>query len=229
MIVQRMQDVAAHAAQPFRLCELQQSPDGCATAADPTRGYLANLDQDHYKSLFRPLLPEVIKGNDFLDRFRPLVDHASQVDPNTEYHVQQAADHHVLEARRVRQFVTFLEQASQHEVGTRPRMLALDKAGHLMYASHISYTNDALLGAPECDLLVKLVRDREREGFYGARITSRGCGGTVAVLCNQGPRTDAALAAIMAEYDKQTGKPATLFGVPASAGSDRLDRPFPHG
>ena len=38
------------------------------------------------------------------------------------------------------------------------RKLELDKAGHLMYASHLSYTNDALLGADECDLLVDLAR-----------------------------------------------------------------------
>ena len=37
-----------------------------------------------------------------------------------------------------------------------------------MYASHFSYTNDAMLGSDECDLLVKLVRDRERAGLYGA-------------------------------------------------------------
>ncbi|MFI5380216.1 MAG: hypothetical protein ACHRHE_13035 [Tepidisphaerales bacterium] len=219
MILRRITEMA-HEAQPSRPCSSDHSRDGCATPADPTRGYLANLDQDHYKSLFRPLLPEILKGSDLLTRFQAQASHlwcryadttVAPVDPDTEYHVQQAADHHVLEARRVRQFVNFLEQAAGHEIGTRPRMLALDKAGHLMYASHISYTNDALLGAPECDLLVKLVRDREREGFYGARITSRGCGGTVAVLCNESERTDAALAAIMAEYEKQTGRKATLF------------------
>jgi L-arabinokinase len=284
MILRRMRDMAgAHAVQPSQPCSPDRRGEAAASgasvlagpecqtvyaagrpartrpplgSADPMRGYLANLDQDDYKSLFRPLLPEVIKGSEFLDRFggdaqllgniiwpedrhpariregsghevesqmlREHARHDSQfipaIDPDTEYHVQQAADHHVLEARRVRQFVGFLEQAARHEIGSRPRMLALDKAGHLMYASHISYANDALLGAPECDLLVKLVRDRERAGFYGARITGRGCGGMVAVLCNESDRTGAALEAIMAEYQKQTGKtPSLLAGTSPGA------------
>jgi galactokinase len=55
------------------------------------------------------------------------------------------------------------------------------------------------------------VRDREREGLYGARITDRGSGGTVAVLCDLGDRADAAIARIMAEYEKQTGRQPEAF------------------
>ena len=80
----------------------------------------------------------------------------------------------------------------------------MDKAGHLMYASHMSYTNDARLGADECDLLVDLVRQREKRGLYGAKITGGGSGGTVAVLCEQTEKADAAIAQIMAEYQKKT-------------------------
>jgi hypothetical protein len=45
-----------------------------------------------------------------------------------------------------------------------------------MYGSHLSYTNDAMLGADECDLLVDLVRARESAGLYGAKITGGGSG-----------------------------------------------------
>jgi L-arabinokinase len=80
-----------------------------------------------------------------------------------------------------------------------------------MYASHLSYTNDALLGAPECDLIVKLARERESAGLYGAKITGGGSGGTIAVLANEG--TDGAMSEIMAEYEKQTGrKPEAFLG-----------------
>jgi len=92
-----------------------------------------------------------------------------------------------------------------------PRKLLLDKAGHLMYASHLSYTNDAMLGANECDLLVKLVRERESAGFYGARITASGGGGTVAILAEQIASADIALAEIMDLYEKQTGKKPEAF------------------
>ena len=86
----------------------------------------------------------------------------------------------------MRQFVSFLERAAAGPAGSRDRGGLLDRAGHLMYASHFSYTNDAMLGCDECDLLVQLVRDRERAGLYGARITGGGSGGTVAVLADEG-------------------------------------------
>jgi L-arabinokinase len=80
-----------------------------------------------------------------------------------------------------------------------------------MYASHFSYTNDAQLGAPECDLLVDLVRAREKKGLYGAKITGGGSGGTVAVLCEAGQKPDAAIAEIREIYKSKTGKTPDLF------------------
>ncbi|MGD0464229.1 MAG: GHMP kinase [Tepidisphaeraceae bacterium] len=179
--------------------------------SDPMRGYLANLDADDYKKLFRAFLPEEIDGKTFLAKFGPTDDTATRVESDQVYHVVKATDHHVLEARRVRNFSGHLESAAALAVGSPQRKLALDKAGHLMYASHVSYSNDALLGAAECDLLVQLVRQRESAGLYGAKITGGGSGGTVAVLANEG--TDAAISEIMAEYEKQTGrKPEAFLG-----------------
>jgi galactokinase len=184
---------------------------GTPMTADPIGGYLANLDPADYKRFFRPYLPESIKGIDFLNQYGPTSDKATVVHPDHDYLVQRAVDHHVLDSRRIRNFVEFIEEARQHPTGSREKMVALDKAGHLMYASHISYTEDAMLGADECDLLVQLVREREGEGFYGARITAGGSGGTVAVLANTGERTDAAVKQIMEEYTSRTGKSAIAF------------------
>jgi galactokinase len=183
---------------------------GRALEADPMSGYLANLDPDDYKNLFRPHVPELIPGRDFLERYGQTIDPVTRVDPDVEYAAQHAADHHVLEARRVPRFVEFIEQAAALSPGQQ-RGAALDRAGHLMYASHLSYTNDALLGAPECDLLVQLVRERERCGLYGARITGGGGGGTVAVLCDLTDRADAAIGEVMAEYTRRTGRVAALI------------------
>ena len=80
-----------------------------------------------------------------------------------------------------------------------------------MYASHLSYTNDALLGAEECDLLVQMVRDREHAGLYGAKITGGGSGGTVAVLAELGERVDTAVAEIMSVYEQRTGRKPEAF------------------
>jgi L-arabinokinase len=138
------------------------------------------------------------------------------VDPALIYEVQHATDHHVLEARRVQRFVEFLHEADL-STGAQ-RKLLLDKAGHLMYASHLSYTNDAMLGADECDLLVKLVRERESAGLYGAKITGGGSGGTVAILAEESASVDAALAEIMSIYEKQTGnKPEAFVGTSPGA------------
>ena len=185
---------------------------GREMTGDPMGGYLANLDPEDYKTIFRPYLPEKIKGGDFLLKFGGTFDKATRVEPDVSYHVQRAADHHVLEARRVRNFVEFLTDAST-EADSAKRIDLLNKAGHLMYASHLSYTNDALLGADECDLLVKMVSEREHLGLYGAKITGGGSGGTVAVLANTGHAVDRAIADIMADYEQQTGlKPEAFLG-----------------
>jgi len=180
-------------------------------AADPMNGYLANLDPDDYKRYFRPYLPEFMAGRDFLARFGGTIDTATRVEPDQTYPVQHAADHHVLEAERVRKFAAFVEEAARHPHGSRLQADPLDKAGHLMYASHLSYGVDAMLGADECDLLVDLVRRREKQGLYGAKITGGGAGGTVAVLAAAAPAADAALAAIMDEYARATGNRPELF------------------
>lgn len=191
---------------------------GRTLEGDPMNGYLANLHSDDYKRLFRSSVPEMMKGLDFLEKYGPTIDQATVVHPDHEYHVRQATDHHVFENRRVRHFVEFLEQAGREPADSAQRRGLLNKAGHLMYASHRSYTDSALLGAPECDLLVQLVRDREGLGFYGAKITGGGSGGTVAILADAGERTDTGIEQIMHEYEKQTGhKPEAFLGTSPGA------------
>lgn len=199
MILQKMRDIG--------------TTIGRTLAGDPMRGYLANLSSEDYKNLFRPHLPESIRGSEFLSKFGKTIDTATTVDPTIDYHVQPAADHHVLEAMRVNHFVELLQQAEGFSPGSNAESAqdskqqedALNKCGHLMYASHHSYTNRALLGADECDLLVDLIRRNEHQGLYGAKITGAGSGGTVAVLCKATPTADAAIEKIMADYQTHTG------------------------
>ncbi len=211
---------AAFMAHRMILGEMQRLGEiaGRSLSGDPMNGYLANLTPDDYKALFRPQLPEMMRGDEFHARYGVTIDTATAVDAEERYHVRQAADHHVLEARRVRRFVEELEtSAAKHAAAKRAagaavsRCVALERAGHLMYASHLSYTNDALLGADECDLLVQLVRQHESAGLYGARITGGGCGGTVAVLCDSSPRAEHAIEEIMTAYQGHTGIAAELL------------------
>jgi L-arabinokinase len=184
---------------------------GLRMNGDPMRGYLANLPLEDYKHYFRDFLPDLMKGREFVDRYGSTLDTATRVEAEVEYAVRPATDHHVHEAQRVRNFVEFIGDANRLPRGTAERGKTLDKAGHLMYASHVSYTRDAMLGADECDLLVELVRKNERTGFYGAKITGGGLGGTVAVLANEDDRAREGIGRIVAEYEKQTGRKAEVF------------------
>jgi galactokinase len=182
---------------------------GMELTGDPMQGYLANLDPDDYKALFRPHVPEEITGQEFLDRYGETGDAVTRVEADTRYQPRHATDHHVLEARRVRRFAEFIEAAAKLPV--EGRKLDLDRAGHLMYASHQSYGMDAMLGAAECDVLVELVRKNEPAGLYGARITGGGSGGTVAVLADVGEKADEAIGRIVEEYQRRTGRKAEVF------------------
>ena len=166
---------------------------GRELTGDPLRGYLANLDPDDYKRIFRPALPESIKGGEFLLKYGPTIDAATTVEPDVDLpgdprgRPPRPGGAARAELRRVPRAGRRVDRQGA-AADSRERGRLLDKAGHLMYASHLSYTNDAMLGAPECDLLVQLVRDRERHGLYGAKITGGGSGGTVAVLADEGER-----------------------------------------
>ena len=131
---------------------------------DPLNGYLANLDANDYKQIFRPHLPDEMTGQHFIDTYTGTIDTATHVEADAVYPIQRALDHHVLEAGRVKKFAALLEEAAGHTDAAK-RGFALDRAGHLMYASHQSYTHDAMLGADECDLLVKLVRRGSGLGY----------------------------------------------------------------
>lgn len=179
---------------------------------DPTGGYLANLALDDYKRFFRPFIPEFQKGGQFLLQYGSGIDKELKIEPDFNYPIQHATDHHVFDANRVRNFVQFVQNARDLAAGSDERKKELDKAGHLMYASHASYTDDAMLGSPGCDLLMTLARQREHEGIYGARITGTGLGGTVAILCNTSDRADRAIADILQVYQQQTGKTPEGFG-----------------
>ena len=186
---------------------------GREMVADPTGGYLANLDPADYKAFFRPVLPEAMAGHEFLDRFGTHGDAATAVDPVETYPVQFACDHHVLDAQRVRRFAGFLERASDPAAPADERAGSLRSAGHLMYASHKSYADKAGLGHPDADVLIDLVKQHEPAGLYGARLTGGGAGGTVAVLLADAPTAEEAVAAILAAYAGRTGRrPALLAG-----------------
>lgn len=208
---------AAFMAHAMILREMRRAA-GDAALNDPMRGYLANLDPDEYRLRFRPRLPVSMKGRDFIAQYGATIDRATVVEGETDYHVRQAADHHVLEAERVRRFVKLIEEAAAMPADDPARGPSLWQAGRLMYESHESYGRCALLGAAETDLLVELLRARQEAGIYGAKITGGGSGGTVAVLADASPRAEQAVRSAMEEYRRRTGlAPEAFMGSSAGA------------
>lgn len=170
---------------------------------DPTGGYLANVEAGFYRTYLRPILPRQMTGRDFLARYGATVDRVTKVEPGTTYAVRAAADHHVLENARVRAFVGALKAGDEK---------SLRRAGRLMVASHASYGQRARLGSKETDLLVrKVLALGPEKGFYGAKITGGGSGGTVAVMCRDDEGTRAAIEGIAGAYKKETGLVPHVF------------------
>ena len=174
----------------------------------PSR-HLANMDADAFSAQWRAQLPETITGRAFLDQFGDTDDPVTQVRADKTYAVRAAVTHHVLEAQRVRRFVNVLREANAADDETRDALI--QQAGELMVASHHSYGENAHLGHEATDRLVELVREQgPANGFYGAKITGGGCGGTVAMLVRDADKQTQTLDALRQRYVDETGRATTL-------------------
>lgn len=167
-------------------------------------GYLCGLSRRDFHAA-RCWLPHSITGEEFLNRHGAYPDPVTAPDPEETYYPRSAAEHAVNENCRVFRFSQLLA-ASARDRGH------LEEAGALMYASHWSYGQLALLGCAETDLLVRLLREAGPErGVLGAKITGGGCGGTVAVMSTRNPedyRTS-----VLLPYEAETGiRPEIIQG-----------------
>ncbi|MBN1344889.1 MAG: GHMP kinase [Phycisphaerae bacterium] len=174
---------------------------------DPTRGYLANVQPEEYVERFRDRLPTKIRGDEFLRRYGNTIDPVTEIDPNAIYKVRSRTEHHIYENRRVHQFASHLARACR--TGQRQPVA---EAGLLMYASHWSYGQRCGLGAIETDRLTTLVRERgQSHGFYGAKVSGGGAGGTVVILMDDTERNHAAIDEIANAYQEQSGLTPEVF------------------
>ncbi|MEP6493287.1 MAG: GHMP kinase [bacterium] len=165
-------------------------------------GYLANMSVNEFATRFERVLPVEMDGSEFLDRYHGITDTATRVDPARRYPVRQATRHPVFEQRRVEEFAELLAQ-----VAREPQ--AAIEMGHMMKASHESYSACGL-GSDGTDRLVELVAMAGPErGLFGAKITGGGSGGTVAVF----GRDDAEpiVREIANRYAAETGRAAQVF------------------
>lgn len=180
--------------------------------ADPPGGYLANVPVER---LDAAVLPELMTGREFLERYSGTTDTVTRVEPGRSYPVRAATAHPVREHRRIRSFADGLDAG-------RPEAL-----GKLMYESHESYTSCGL-GSPETDLIVQLARKSgPGSGIYGAKITGGGSGGTVAILA--AAEAGSTFQALAARYREQSGQGGHVLSGSspgaASFGTLRLGHP----
>jgi galactokinase len=168
---------------------------------DPLAGYLANLLPEELTSALLDALPERISGAEFLARFGGISDLVTRVEPAVQYMVRAATIHPIYEHQRAQEFASGLPNAAA------PAELV--RLGGLMFASHASYSACGL-GSDATDEVVATLRTLGPElGFFGAKITGGGSGGTVSVLA----ATDALprLRALAADYTAKTGRTSRVF------------------
>jgi L-arabinokinase len=173
------------------------------TIEDPRwNGYLANIAPNEFEDRYRDLLPERMRGAEFLERFGGTTDTVTRVESERVYPVRNATAHPVREQARVARFAELLGVLSSDSA------LATE-LGQLMYASHASYSACGL-GSDGTDHLVDLVASAGGDsGLFGAKITGGGSGGTVAILGVES--AEPVVREIAARYATETGRPGEVF------------------
>ncbi len=160
--------------------DLQRARDRKDASSLPFDGHLSRIDPPAFETLYAPLLPERMKGAEFLKKACS-IDPVTRVEPETVYAVRPCSRHPVHEHFRVERFRDLLLTLPRLR-SRLDRMNVLLQLGDLMVQSHASY-GACGLGEPVTDSLVEAVRQAGPEaGVYGAKITGGGSGGTVCVL-----------------------------------------------
>lgn len=173
--------------------------------------YLCKLSVLDFRQKCWKLLPKRMKGEDFLDQYGESVDTATQIEPHKTYPIRSRVEHPIYEHARVQQFIQHIKAANTDPENRRRHLM---QAGRLMYASNWSYHCRVGLGSPQVQQIVRASRKiGMQSGFYGAKITGSGGGGTVAVLCHGDVSN--ALIQVTAAYKLAWGIHAEVFTNPS--------------
>jgi L-arabinokinase len=139
--------------------------------------HLTELTPEQLAKVAEDDLPSAQTGREFLARLGGVDDPLSRIDPERLYPVRAAVTFPVEENVRSAEAIRLLRS-----VRPDSRQQTLRAVGELMYHSHAGYSAIGL-GCPETDVMVEAVRARGPDhGFYGARVSGGGSGGTVVVL-----------------------------------------------
>jgi L-arabinokinase len=139
--------------------------------------HAAELTPAEVRSFSGAVLPETVSGRAFLARCGGVDDPLSRIEPAKVYAVRAAVSFPVEESFRSQAVVALLRGAA-----AKHREETLRAMGELLFQSHAGYSSIGL-GCPETDAMVAAVRALgPGRGFYGARVSGGGSGGTVVVL-----------------------------------------------
>lgn len=142
--------------------------------------HAAELTPGEVRALPTSVLPARITGRAFLARCGGVDDPLSKIEAGKSYDVRAAVSFPVEENFRSEVAVALLRSRP-----ARNREESMRALGELLYQSHAGYSSIGL-GCPETDAMVKAVRALgPRRGFYGARVSGGGSGGTVVVLLRE--------------------------------------------
>ena len=178
---------------------------------DRWRGYLANITPEEYEGEFASIVPDEISNEEFLMKYGGLTDLVSTIDRAGSYKVRGPTEHAIYESSRVKKFANVLREGITEN--------SLKMLGELMFESHESYSVCGLT-EPCTDRIVELVRKNRSQGFYGARITGGGSGGTVAILARRDSLS--AIENISGQIRLETGTRPYIFHG-SSPGAARFD------
>lgn len=172
----------------------------------PYKGYLGNISLEEFNKEYSALIPETIKGLEFINSFGNSIDKVTDIVPDKVYSLRSAAAHPVKENDRIQRFRSLLKKFQD----SNQQKADLIEMGALMYGSHEGYSSVGL-GEPVTEMIVDKLKEKGiSEGIFGARISGGGSGGTVVVMTDAEKGVES-VKAIYQYMLKQTGMALYFF------------------
>jgi galactokinase len=138
--------------------------------------YLTDLAPSQVNSLSEEVLPQEMLGAEFVERFGATDDPLTHLEFQRLYPLRSGTFFPIEENARCQIAAQLLREGRESD---------WPQVGELMFQSHAGYSAIGL-GSPETDAMVAAVRQLgPQAGFYGARVSGGGSGGTVVVVARE--------------------------------------------
>lgn len=154
--------------------QIKQAKETSQWKSLPYGGYLCNIPVKEFESRLKELLPAQISGKEFIEKYQGTTDVNTIISPGVHYSILNCTSHPIYENERVKRFQGLILNWGNESNQAR-------ELGELMNQSHLSYSLCGL-GSERTDEIVRLAKDFQNSGIYGAKITGGGSGGTVCLL-----------------------------------------------